>query len=63
VAPLTVVFSTPVDGSMSEIAAPETTAPVWSVIMPVIFEFACPNAVTHPNIRTKTDSKALRQFA
>jgi hypothetical protein len=52
VSPLTVVLFDPVAGSVSTIVAPATTAPVWSVTMPVRSELACANAPAHTNANT-----------
>ena len=47
VAPLSDVLTEFVAGSVRVIFAPATTAPVWSVTMPVSSELACANAPAH----------------
>ena len=38
------------------IFAPATTAPVWSVTMPVTSELACANAPAHANMKNSGNS-------
>ena len=52
-------FGDPVAGSVSVTVAPATTAPVWSVTMPVSSELACANAPTHANTKNNGNRKNL----
>ena len=53
---LSVDLDDPVAGLVSTIVAPATTAPDWSVTMPVSSELACAHAPTH----AQPDSKLGR---
>jgi len=59
VSPLSVVLEALVAGSVMTTFAPETTAPVWSVTMPVSVELACANAPTLASTKNNGNRNSL----